>query len=445
MENPGKTPLFRAEAVASATSVTTVDDALEVVPPPLKILWGVLGALTVGLLGWSAVTNVPVKINGQGILLSAGGLTDIVSDTEGRVVEFTARPGDLVTAGSVVAVVDQAELRLQLAAAEGELRDAETARSEMRRFQDREQAADRAWRAARDEGLARSLRAAQDRLRLLTEREGVVRDLADRSLATRDRAIGAQIELFGVRDQIESLQNDRRVLEMDAMMRQTQRERDLLTADQRVQTAERQVTTLTERIQRMGAVRSPFDGRVVEAKANVGQVVNRGGPLLTLVRSDSDAGSGPLVGLVYVGAQDGKKLQPGMVVDLSPATAPSQEYGYLRGRVLRVADTPASSAGMLRTLQNDALVSEFQRNQRTLFEVNIELEHDARGRHVWSGGNGPAFSIEGGTPATMQATVRQVRMIALGLPALQRWLGEDVRVTTDAAAPRAVTTSQLAR
>ncbi|MBX9596319.1 MAG: hypothetical protein K2X46_18275, partial [Roseomonas sp.] len=138
-----------------------------------------------------------------------------------------------------------------------------------------------------------------------------------------------------------------------------------------------------------------------------------------------------------------KKLQPGMVVDLSPATAPSQEYGYLRGRVLRVADTPASSAGMLRTLQNDALVSEFQRNQRTLFEVNIELQHDARGRHVWSGGSGPAFSIEGGTPVGMQATVRQVRMIALGLPALQRWLGEDVRVTTDSAtAPAATTVAQ---
>lgn len=443
MENPGKPPLFRAEAVASATSVTTVEDALEVVPPPLKILWGVLGALTLGLIGWSAVTNVPVKINGQGILLSAGGLTDIVSDTEGRVVEFTARPGDLVTAGSVVAVVDQAELRLQLTAAEGELRDAETARAEMRRFQEREQAADRAWRAARDEGLARSLRAAQDRLRLLTEREGVVRDLADRSLATRDRAIGAQIELFGVRDQIEGLQNERRVLEMDAMMRQTQRERDMLTADQRVATAERQVTTLNDRIYRMGAVRSPFDGRVVEAKANVGQVVSRGGPLLTLVRSDTEAGTGSLVGLVYVGAQDGKKLQPGMTVDLSPATAPSQEYGFLRGRVLRVADTPASSAGMLRTLQNDALVSEFQRNQRTLFEVNIELQHDGRGRHVWSGGSGPAFSIEGGTPVGMQATVRQVRMIALGLPALQRWLGEDVRVTTDsAAAPAATTVAQ---
>jgi HlyD family secretion protein len=442
MEDPGKAPLFRPEAVASATSVTTVDDALEVVQPPLMILWSVLGTLTLGLIGWSAVTNVPVKVNGQGILLSAGGLTDVVSDTEGRVVEFVVRPGDMVAAGSIVAVVDQAELRLQLAAAEGELRDAEAARSELRRFQQRELEADRAWRAARDEGLAQSLRAAQERLRLLSEREAVVRDLADRSLATRDRAIGARIELFGVRDQIEALQNERRVLEMDAMTRQTQRERDLLSADQRVATAERQVTTLEERIRRMGAVRSPFDGRAVEMKANIGQVVHRGGALLTLVRSDAAAEAGPLVGLVYVGAQDGKKLQPGMRVDLSPATAPSQEYGFLRGRVTRVADTPASSAGMLRTLQNDALVAEFQRSQRTLFEVNIELERDARGRPVWSGGSGPAFSIEGGTPTAMQATVRNVRMIALGLPALQRWLGEDVHIAPAAAAPVAASVAQ---
>ncbi len=434
MEDPGKPKLFRAEAVASATSVTSVDDALEVVRPPLLTLCGVLGVLTVGLVGWSAVTDVPVKVHGQGILLSAGGLTDIVSDTEGRVVELAVAPGDMVRAGSVVAVVDQSELNLQLAAAQGELNDAQAARAELQRFHAREAEADRAWRAARDEGLAQSLRAAEERLRLLSERELVVRDLADRSLATRDRAISARIELFGVRDQIEGLRNERRVLEMDAMMRQTQRERDLLATDQRVANSERQVATLTDRIRRMGAVRSPFDGRVVEAKANVGQVISRGGALLTLVRADADAGAGPLVGLVYVGAQDGKKLQPGMAVDLSPATAPSQEYGYLRGRVLRVADTPASSAGMLRTLQNDALVAEFQRGQRTLFEVNIELPRDAAGRLHWSGGTGPAFSIEGGTPASMQATVRQVRMIALGLPALQRWLGEDVRVVPEAAA-----------
>jgi len=444
MTAPASPPPFRAEAVASATSVTVVEDALEVGQPPLMVLWWGLAALVIGLLTWSATTDVPVKIGGQGILLSAGGLTDIVSDTEGRVVEMLVAPGDTVTAGSMVAVVDQAEQRLLLTAAEGELRDAQAARAEVLRFQDRDAEADRAWRMAREEGLTQTLRSAQERLRLMTEREQVVRDLAARSLATRDRAIGAQVELFTIRDQIETVRNDHRVLGLDAAMRQTQREKDLMVADQRVAQAERQVTTLNERIRRMGAIVSPFDGRVVEAKANTGQVVSRGGPLLTLVRSDvPGAEAGGLVGLIYVGAQDGKKLQTGMSVELSPATAPQQEYGYLRGRVVRVADTPASSAGMLRTLQNDALVTEFQRNQRTLFEVNIVMERNAQGGLRWSAGNGPPFTIEGGTPVAMQATVRNVRMISLGLPALQRWLGEDVRVaaappaTTVAAPPRA--------
>ena len=437
MNTPNSEQTFRAEAVASATSVTVVEDALEVVPPPLMVLWWVLGGLVIGLLTWSATTNVPVKIGGQGILLAAGGLTDIVSDTEGRLVELLVAPGDTVTAGSVVAVVDQAEQRLLLTAAEGELRDAQAARAEVLRFQERDTDADRAWRVAREEGLTQTLRSAEERLRLMTQREQVVRELAAQSLTTRDRAIGAMVELFTIRDQIETIRNDRRMLGLDAAMRQTQREKDLLQADQRVAQAERQVTTLNERIRRMGAIVSPFGGRVVEAKANTGQVVNRGGPLLTLVRSDvPGTEAGGLVGLIFVGAQDGKKLQPGMTVELSPATAPQQEYGYLVGRVVRVADTPASSAGMLRTLQNDALVTEFQRNQRTLFEVNIVMERNAQGGLRWSAGNGPPFTIEGGTPVAMQATVRNVRMISLGLPALQRWLGEDVRVS---AAPAAAT------
>jgi len=441
MNKPNSEQTFRAEAVASATSVTVVEDALEVVQPPLMVLWWGLAALVIGLLTWSATTNVPVKIGGQGILLSAGGLTDIVSDTEGRVVELLVAPGDLVAAGSVVAVVDQAEQRLLLTAAQGELRDAEVARAEMLRFQERDAEADRAWRAARDEGLGQTLRSAEERLQLMTERERVMRDLAAQSLTTRDRAISALVELFQISDQIETIRNDRRVLGLDAAIRQSQREKDLLQADMRVAQAERQVATLNDRIRRLGAIVSPFDGRVVEAKANAGQVVSRGGPLLTLVRSDvPGAEAGGLVGLIYVGAQDGKKLQPGMTVELSPATAPEQEYGYLVGRVVRVADTPASSAGMLRTLQNDALVTEFQRNQRTLFEVNIVMERDARGELRWSAGNGPPFTIEGGTPVVMQATVRNVRMISLGLPALQRWLGEDVRVSSaPAAAPAAAT------
>lgn len=435
MSNPPPEQPFRTEAVASATSVTVVEDALEVVQPPLMVLWWGLAALVIGLLTWSATSNVPIKIGGQGILLSAGGLTDIVSDTEGRVVEILVAPGDTVTVGSVVAVVDQAEQRLLLTAAEGDLSDAEAARAEVLRFQERDAEADRAWRMAREEGLTQTLRSAQERLRLMIEREQVVRNLAAQSLATRDRAIGAQVELFVIRDQIETVSNDRRVLGLDGAMRQTQREKDLMLADQRVAQAARHVTTLNERIRRTGAVVSPFNGRVVEAKANTGQVVSRGGPLLTLVRSDvPGTEAGGLVGLIYVGAQDGKKLQPGMTVELSPATAPQQEYGYLVGRVVRVADTPASSAGMLRTLQNDALVNEFQRNQRTLFEVNILMERDERGELRWSAGNGPPFTIEGGTPVAMQATVRNVRMISLGLPALQRWLGEDVRVS---AAPSA--------
>lgn len=435
MSNPPPEQPFRTEAVASATSVTVVEDALEVVQPPLMVLWWGLAALVIGLLTWSATSNVPIKIGGQGILLSAGGLTDIVSDTEGRVVEILVAPGDTVTVGSVVAVVDQAEQRLLLTAAEGDLSDAEAARAEVLRFQERDAEADRAWRMAREEGLTQTLRSAQERLRLMIEREQVVRNLAAQSLATRDRAIGAQVELFVIRDQIETVSNDRRVLGLDGAMRQTQREKDLMLADQRVAQAARHVTTLNERIRRTGAVVSPFNGRVVEAKANTGQVVSRGGPLLTLVRSDvPGTEAGGLVGLIYVGAQDGKKLQPGMTVELSPATAPQQEYGYLVGRVVRVADTPASSAGMLRTLQNDALVNEFQRNQRTLFEVNIVMERDERGELRWSAGNGPPFTIEGGTPVAMQATVRNVRMISLGLPALQRWLGEDVRVS---AAPSA--------
>jgi len=192
-----------------------------------------------------------------------------------------------------------------------------------------------------------------------------------------------------------------------------------MAANQKVDSAERQVAIINERILRQGAVRSDVGGRVVEIKVNVGDVVSRGVQLVKVVRGDPADG---LMAVVYVDIQDGKKLRPDMQVEIQPATTRRAEHGFLVGHITRVADAPASNSGMLRTLQNDALVKEFQNGHVAVFEVRVSIDRNAAGDLVWSNGSGPDFPIEAGTPLTLQATVRKVRMISLAFPALQRWL-----------------------
>ncbi|GEM_PF-282686 len=435
--NTGKAG-FRAEAAEAATSVSQVDDALEVVRPPVLAFCVTLALLVVGVVVWASFTDVPIKINGQGILVSPGGVIDVVSESSGRINDIRFKPGDLIHPGDVVALVDQSEQKLKLAEAEGELQDAVAARDDMQRFQERDLHADEVWRQAREQAVNGNIASLQERQRMMSEREELVRQLAERGLITRDRAISAKIELFTIRSDLEAQRNELQTMTLDAARRQTQREKDMLAAEQRVATASRAVESARDRLKRYAAVLSPYGGRVVEAKANIGQVVSSGAPIVSIERDGALAGQGgDLVALVYVGAQDGKKLRHGMEADVSPASVRKEEHGHLIGRVDRVADTPASSVGMLRTLQNDALVGEFQKTLRTPFEIMIRLERDPAGALRWSTGNPPKFSMDGGTLVSVEITVQKVRLIALALPILQQWLRLDLTDVAPAGAPAA--------
>ena len=111
-------------------------------------------------------------------------------------------------------------------------------------------------------------------------------------------------------------------------------------------------------------------------------------------------------------------------MEVSPSTTRREEDGFLRGRVEWVADSAASTAGLLRTLQNDQLAQGFTKSLGTPFEVRIRLLADPAGPQglAWSSGRGPGFAVTGGTMVQVAVTVRRVRLIALAVPALRRWL-----------------------
>ncbi|NKC30934.1 NHLP bacteriocin system secretion protein [Falsiroseomonas selenitidurans] len=424
--------LFRHEAIAEAAAPDRYDEALRVMRPWTWAVGASLIALAIIGLVWSSLVDVPVKVAGRGILLPPGGVVDIVSDTDGRIESLMARPGDRVEAGREVARVDQSEVRLQLSLAEGQAADAARQRRELLDFHQREEAAAEAFRVARDAALVQNLRLLEERLGMMREREDVLRGLSQQNLVNRDRALFARVEVFQVREQIAAARNEREQLVLDQALKRTQRERETLEAERRADETSRQAQALRDRLVRLGAVIAPYAGVVVEAKVNEGQVVQRGTPLLTIERDPLTGHGGP-VAVVYVSAQDGKRLAEGLRVEVSPSSTRREEHGFIHGRITRVAHVPASSAGLLRTLQNDQLVRSFTTELGTPFEVEVALERNpaTRSGMRWSTGSGPDFAIESGTLAEAEFTVRSVRLIGLAFPALRGWLTR----TADAAAP----------
>jgi HlyD family secretion protein len=412
--------LFRSRAIAEASAPDRHDEPLRVMRSWTWVVGGTLLALTVTGLVWSAFVDVPIKVAGRGILLPSGGIADIVADTDGRIDQLLARPGERVRAGQAVAVVDQSEIRLQLALAEGQAADALRHRRELAAFHQREAAAGDAFRAARDASLAGNLRMLDERLGMMTQREDVLRGLMQQNLINRDRALYARVEVLQLREQMAAARNEREQLSLDQALKRTQQEREALEAERRVDETSRQVEALRTRLGRLGEVLSPYSGTVVEQKANAGQVVTRGTALLTIER-DPEGGREAPVAVIYVTAQDGKRLFPGLAVEVSPSSTRREEDGFVYGRVTRVSHVPASSAGLLRTLQNDQLVRNFTTELGAPFEVEVALDADRTTRSGlrWSTGRGPAFAVESGTLAEAEVTVRSVRLLGLGFPALR--------------------------
>ena len=412
--------IFRAAAANAVIENTAFDDSLKIMRPRLWLAGAVLSALVIAGLVWSFFFTIPVSVAGQGILLAAGGVTDIFSEANGRLQAIEAQPGSVVKAGDLIARVEQPEVRLKLVIAQGELQDAEKQRRQVIELQARDTGARSGFESARERSLTDRIASLKKREAVMQERANVMSTLVTRGFVTRDHALSASQDLLNLTSQIADAEDERNKMQAEAEVRRSADQRGLLDAEQKVANAARSVQALREQLTRMDAVLTPFSGKVIATKANVGQIVQPGTPILTLEREGINKSGVPVV-VVYVTASDGKKIKVGMAAEVSPSTSRREEEGYMRGRVTRVADVPASSASMARVLQNDRLVETFMNSLRTPFEVEVELETLPGDPSTprWSSDRTVNTKVDSGTLADIRFTVRSMPLIAVAIPALQ--------------------------
>ncbi|HLY28532.1 MAG TPA: NHLP bacteriocin system secretion protein [Aggregatilineales bacterium] len=155
-------------------------------------------------------------------------------------------------------------------------------------------------------------------------------------------------------------------------------------------------------------VSSPYAGRILEIQANEGDVIAAGQPLMSLELSNEE-----LSAIVYLPAAEGKQVQAGMDIQLSPSTVRKEEFGVLSGKVSAVSSFPATSQGMLRVLGSDELVRELSANGAPI-EVDVQLvKADTPSGYQWSSGAGPTVSLESGTFCVGNVILSEQRPISL--------------------------------
>ncbi len=195
-------------------------------------------------------------------------------------------------------------------------------------------------------------------------------------------------------------------------------DRDLTDLEQTVISKEKQIESLKLQLNQSSIIISPYSGTVQEIKIRSGELINFGIPVISLEKSDTKL---MVTGFI---AGVGQQVQPGMKVQISPATVKKEEFGYLIGDVMTISGLPTTRQGIMKLLNNDLLVEQLA-SKGAPFTIEIELikNSDTVSGYKWSSDEGPPINIESGTMCELRVVVREQRPITLALPILKKTFG----------------------
>ncbi|MEQ8274241.1 MAG: NHLP bacteriocin system secretion protein [Deltaproteobacteria bacterium] len=416
---------FREAALERLSSPEQLDSLMQVTTAKGWIALLTSGVLVAGLTVWSVVGRLPTNITGSGVLLYRGGVTEVTALGSGQVTALHVAENDVVKVGQTIAEVAQPDLVDQITDAEAAVEQARADLETLQRFGTEDQRLQAVSLRANERDKAAALTSARDKLAYLEERHAAQLKLHDRGLITGSTLQQTKQSIDGAQAEIAQLTQSVRELRLSTLRNEKQSESELRNAEVRLAEAERRVETLKERLATSSKVASPYAGRVVEVRARRGAQVNTGGPVIALELTSPDDVE-ELEAVVYLPLAEGKRVQPGMRVRVSPATVKEEEFGMIHGEVRAVDGFVSSRQGMARLLENEDLVSSLMQSAGgTALGVRVTLDRDeaAKSGFSWTSGEGPPLQVESGTPCSATITLETERPIAQLLPSVARWLG----------------------
>ncbi len=413
------TQLFRQAALDRLSSPEQLDRALTVTTSKTWLALAAIAVMAAAVVTWSVKGEVPTYVTASGILLSHGGaVVDAVPSGVGTLSRIIPAAGDAVEKGEIVAEVVNREVTERHRSALALVEERERALGDFRSAAAAEDAlveknvGRQRERLERIElGNRRQVEAARERLenhQQLYQDRIVTRVTVERSQQAFDRA---QRELFGTLRERDSL-------ESRELRRRNERETRITEMESRLQAAERQANELATQLDTQ-QVPAPVAGHVTEIKATVGAVLRPGQPVLSIKTVEGELGV-----LIYIPPVDGKKIEPGMEVLVSPTTVRREEYGSLKGLVENVSSFPASQEGMIAVLQNRNLVQTLSEDGAPYSgRVLLEADPSTASGFAWTSPKASGEKLTSGTLAAAEIKTKSQAPITLVVPLIKETFG----------------------
>ena len=412
--------IFRKAALERLSSPEQLDRLVTITSPKTWVALLMVGAILVAAIVWSIQGTLPTFVQGNGILISSGGrVANVQATANGIVTEMTVRIGDAVEIGQIVANISQTDVEQQLRNAEAVLQERleNQTRLAMQALEEVTLRNDNI--ALRRQALNERLNTGEEQVRLLRRQLADEESLIARKIITRDMVMRTRVAFNQAAQEVADVRNALAQLEVERVELESTLINRKRSAEEAVNEARRRIAEIETTLSQATVVMSPASGIVTEVKASPGAMVAQGQSLLTL-----QSGGQFLDLMLYIPPQHGKRVQPGMAVQISPATAKREEFGTIKGEIEWISDFPASPDGMRTVLQNDDLVRTFtQSGPPYAARVTLLRDPESVSGYRWTSAKGASLPLSGGTLATAEITVAQRAPITLVIPLLRELTG----------------------
>jgi len=413
---------FRAVALQRAASPEQLDHLVQITKPSDWILISVICVALVAALVWGVIGRVPTRAAGEGILISGGGrVVEAVADAAGRLASINVAVGDRVVQGQPLAQIVQTDIRQRHSSAVEVFRERERQHADLIEKTERELASKGQNFAKLEAAFNQVIKVTDQRIEYLTVDVKNLQDLLAKGYTTRRNFDERRRDLTDAQQRREDTRNEILKLRAQKTDLETQRERETQQSEFSLNDARRQMDTAAALLTQNTRVLSPVDGRVLEVKISAGAVLAVGTPVVAI-----ESEGQKLEALIYIPAERGKNVKPGMSVRIEPSTAKREEFGTMVGTVVSISDFPITPQGMAAVLHNDNLVSRFSK-EGAAYAATVSLEQDPEtvSGYRWAVGQGPPIRLTSGTLTRAEITTRRQRPLDLVVPLLRRLTGID--------------------
>ncbi len=440
--------IYRKVSLDRLSSPEELDQRLTVTSPIGWLSMLAIGALVFVTIIWGIFGSISNKAVGRGIIISSSGVTSVIHHATGQISDVSIDDGDYVEKGQVIARIDQSELireinkyKADLAAARAidlekmELNDSKlnfNIFGKISQMYNNYEAARASLETQKAYYNTQKTQAEYELEQARSQYEESLEKCNSANILYENGAI-SEIDFNNAKRQLsvselafENKKQNYHELPLSQLLEaeinfaaQKQLLKDTITVS--ILDLEKDIEKMQRDLLNNSEIIASASGRVLEMRVKKGDIVQAGGAVCTI--SEEKDQSESLEAAVYVPVGQGKKITPGMEVNISPSTVKKEEHGFMLGNVVSVSKYPASAQGMMLTLGNSELVQQLSGNDAPI-EVRVKLVMDSTtiSGYKWSTPEGPPIVIDEGTFCLGEVKVEENRPISMVIPFIKKIL-----------------------